>query len=697
MAATSRNPALLLGDVNAEADDLLSTAFYESPDYRTLIEHPSGRVVVGRRGTGKSALAWKLGETWAADGKTHVVPLLPTEDQMIALRGLAQSLTVEYALTRAFFRIAWKAALALEALSKLVSHYKFKALPQHGFAEPCVKSWSQGGDTVNERMDSLLRPIIEEHGDAATTIGRLQKDLQWSQIEDALRACLGATGTKIAIIIDRVDEGYQPDDSGIGIVAGLASAAIDLSNNFDSLYATLFLRDNMARAIAAHDSDYSRSIESRVLRLHWDARALIDMASERIKAALHLQVQSSKAIWNRFVLDELRDIAGFRRCLRFTLYRPRDVLLLLNQAFYHCHKRNGTRISLNDLEATAKTISSNRLSDLFREYESVAPEIERLVRALGGGSAYYSRERIVGQLEAVLSSDEADPLTQQGLRLIENASAAIRVLYEFGVIGVQDSTSADFAFCHDGHEIIQDIGKATNFLVHPCYWMALDLDEQPLDQADAETVYDEYEITVVSKTPQERAARITRIANEVKTIPCGREGASSFETWCHRALSTAFAGHLRNLELKPNSQASNRRDIVGRNAGEAGVWRHLSEDYGVRQVVFEVKNYAEPTVDDFRQMRDYLHDHYGRCGFIICRAQSSEITGPILNRVREQWANHRLLNVLIDERFLRRVLEKIRSPAKHNAANRDLEKLVDAYERLYVSGQMSPKNRKKAR
>jgi hypothetical protein len=46
-----------LGDIRAENDYvMLDQVFYETPDYRSLIEDHTRRIVVGRRGTGKSAL-----------------------------------------------------------------------------------------------------------------------------------------------------------------------------------------------------------------------------------------------------------------------------------------------------------------------------------------------------------------------------------------------------------------------------------------------------------------------------------------------------------------------------------------------------------------------------------------------------------------------------------------------------------------
>jgi len=64
MAAT-RVRANILGDIRAEADEkMLETAFLETADYKTLIDTTDRPIVIGRRGTGKSALAHQLLHYW---------------------------------------------------------------------------------------------------------------------------------------------------------------------------------------------------------------------------------------------------------------------------------------------------------------------------------------------------------------------------------------------------------------------------------------------------------------------------------------------------------------------------------------------------------------------------------------------------------------------------------------------------------
>src|SRR5208283_517222 len=102
----------VLGDIRAERDkEMLELAFYETPDYRTVIESTDRPIVVGRRGTGKSALCYQLNKYWQKGGNTTAVQLIPEEDQIIGLREVARLFGNKYNQIKAGARIVWKYAL----------------------------------------------------------------------------------------------------------------------------------------------------------------------------------------------------------------------------------------------------------------------------------------------------------------------------------------------------------------------------------------------------------------------------------------------------------------------------------------------------------------------------------------------------------------------------------------------------------
>jgi len=137
----------------------------------------------------------------------------------------------------------------------------------------------------------------------------------------------------------------------------------------------------------------------------------------------------------------------------------------------------------------------------------------------------------------------------------------------------------------------------------------------------------------------------------------------------------------------PNGQAVQRRDIVGTNQAVSGFWRRVRQDYGTRQVIFEVKNYENMTVEEYRQVSGYLGKEYGSFGIILCRDKDTALRrGGDLESFREFYGKGQLIMKLPASTLLS-ILSKLRSPERYDAGNAFLEKLLDTYIRMYASGQ----------
>ena len=100
------------GDVTAENDErMLSSAFLETPDFRTLIESDDRTIVVGRRGTGKSALFQQLKKHWENDKKILVLTFSPDDTEIIGFRAILRPFSSNFNLARAVTKILWKYAM----------------------------------------------------------------------------------------------------------------------------------------------------------------------------------------------------------------------------------------------------------------------------------------------------------------------------------------------------------------------------------------------------------------------------------------------------------------------------------------------------------------------------------------------------------------------------------------------------------
>lgn len=686
--------ALYLGDARAEQDyGKKKQAFYESPDYRTLIESDIKSIVVGRRGVGKSALFLRLSDYYKDANKVEVIGLAPEEHELLAFRPVAKIFNGDFTLLRAATRLAFRYALMMEIAESLSSRYKFKQTNGAAVLQKLVAEWRTGSNML-ARARMIIEKAVQGIEDAETRVGALAERLRLSQVEEALSSALEEMKIKAVVLVDRLDEGYQPDDIGVGIVDGFLHAAIDVRDRIPACRSIVFLRDNIYRAVEHRDNDFSRNLEQAVLRLHWDDRALLNFAANRIRSVTEIKAEKSLKVWDAVTQASLQGEAGFHTCLRLTLYRPRDLLLLLNESFRHAANDGRFAIQPSDLESSARGISGNRLQDLIKEYSAQLPGLSELVKSFSNTLPAIPIAKAEAAIDEVISRDDLEPSVQQQFRIFAGPMDALRALYSVGFIGIREQGSSNYVFSHDGRRPDKDFSSAEKLMVHPCYWIALNL-QRELDEGEAEEIYDEYDVTVTSETPEQRIKMLGRLEAELRDIETGLTGAQDFERWCLKVIRVLFAGGLRNVEHNPNKSALQRRDVVGTNHGDTQFWKRVLDEYRSRQVIFEIKNFSDLKREEFWQINSYLVKDYGTLGFIITRDDEINLRKDReLAWIRELRNQHNKVVVRLTAKFLVGLLNKVRSPAKHDAADEALDKLLDTYIRTYFS-EPAPRRAKK--
>lgn len=687
--------AIYLGDARAEQDYLRSKAsFYESPDYRTLIESDVKSVVVGRRGVGKSALFLRLNDYYEDADKVEVIRFAPEEHQVLAFRPIASLFGDKFNLVRSATRLAFRYALLLEISTVLSTRYKFAQSERSKVLVPHIEKWRSNSGLLS-KIRKVIIDAVDGEPDPESRIGALAEYLNLPEIEDALKVVIDDMKRSVVVLVDRLDEGYEPDNAGVGIVDGFVLAAIDLRDKLPSTRCIVFLRDNIYRAVEHYDQDFSRNMEQSVLRLHWDERGLLNFVANRLRSAAGIKAEKSIRVWDAVTRGGLQGEAGFHHCLRLTLFRPRDLLLLLNDAFRISSPKANHSIDQADIDGAAVSISESRAADLVKEYSAHLPGLDKLVRSFTSGSPSFSFVDAKSLVEKVIEREYDDPRVIQQFELFADASEALRALYSVGFVGIKEVDSNNYVFCHDGRKPDRDFSIADRLMVHPCYWMALNLSPVEQEDGDVSQIYDEYDVTVTSETPEQRSRSIGRLETELRDIEPGLEGAAEFERWCLKAVKVLFSGGLRNLELHPNKANLQRRDIVGTNHGSTQFWKRVLDDYKSRQVIFEAKNFHSMTREQFWQINSYLCQDYGNIGFIITRDEDVNLRKDReLAWVRELKHQHSKVVLLLPAKYLVSLLYKLRNPAKHNAGDVALDGLLDTYVRIYF-GESAPKGKRK--
>lgn len=691
------------GDVRAENDHrTLDEAFLEGQDYKALLESSDRFIVVGRRGTGKSALVYQLSKVWTGR-KNPIILIAPVEEQLIGLRPLAAQFGATVIRVRAGIKLAWKYALLMEIAVDLQGDYKAKRfIDDNRFLSLHVASWKSSGNDCISRLRAKLKSFEKAVQGEEERIGEVADYLELPRLTASIVEAVNALDKTFVLLIDRLDEGYEPDEIGTGIVDGILYGTDEVRTALGTkVRAAVFIRDNMLRAIEVEDKDFTRNLESQVIRLHWDPQELFYLIARRIRLAFGVTKESDVKAWNAITSNELHGRDGFKKCLRLTLYRPRDVIALMNAAFYQAQRQQRDTLVESDFEASAKQISNTRYSDLGKEYESVFPGVRQLTSAFSGGDAKLTWSAAAALVERAMAAGQLGVVEAQHFEILNGPEEALKALYGIGFIGIYDKQLGSFVFSHDGKRPSKAFSPSDVVMVHPCYWPALSISGFEMQQGEAEEIYDEYEITIESHSGEQRKRLLGQLISELNSIPLGQLGADQFEDWCKRAIEIVFARQLTNIQLRANANATQRRDVVGTNQG-GGVWKRILEDYKTRQVIFEVKNYEGIGVDEFRQVFGYLGKEYGNFALIVCRDHDAGLRkGAELDAFREFY-NKGAMIIKFPASQLVTILSKLRSPEKFDAGELAIERLLDTYVRLYASGQTeskggSRKGKRKAR
>ena len=701
-----------LGDPRAEKDVLLDSAFIQTAEYQVLLQQRSGYVVVGRRGTGKSALFKELKLAFDEQRNHRVITLEPDGNEVYPIHAIIRHLCTHDADYDTLHEVATtlcRYAILLEVLTNYsecrANSFSFLETKDQEVLRHQLNLWSRDGSGMFERLYCRVRPYLEKKSDPGILLGELNLDLQYRRLLQLLQQLLKVNEKPYALLADRLDEGFRPEEIGVAFINGIVTAATELSCAIPRIRATIFLRDNIFRAIQKKDRNYTRNIEGQVLRIHWSEESLLKLITTRLRISFRNTCSeksqgerdsnpTDQAIWGMHTSQDYRGIAGFRKVLELTLYRPRDLITLLNNAFFEAAKRLSERINTYDLEKSAKEISRVRLEDLVKEYADTIPGLEELLKALSIGRPYMQASSARSIIESVASNTSFDR-TAETIRLL-GAAGVLHELHSIGFFGYSEKSDGRFTFCHDGRLVNIDFGTDLQLMIHPCYWRAVNaFDNDGVAPEVAEEIHDDYneryEVNVTSVALERRKDVIQKLVSEPEFLPIGSNN-DAFYAWVARALGTLLAAGIRDIERQ--------NDVLhGRITSIKGVWGDIQDTHQTNHLLFLLRNEERLSVLAITDACARAKKTRGsRVIFVCTRAMEDVIRkGPELEAIKQHYHDDSFIVAHITEKTICRSLRKLREPNSDSEPGRFIKLAIEQTVCSYVQGHKREprKNRRK--
>lgn len=481
--------SLTLGASSAENELRDLGAYYLQTDQFLHALRGEARLVVGRKGSGKTAVFAQVRDHTRINKHNIVVDLKPEGYKLKKFKEAIAGLLTEGTLEHTIMAL-WEYLLLLEICYKILEKDKTPHLRNHHLFEPYrnlarlyeADEYVSEGD-FSERMTILLDRIVSDYAAkygkrSDTVLSQAQvTELIYSHdvvhLRDQLRDYMAFKG-QLWLLIDNLDKGWpthgiQADD--LVIMRALLEATRKIERDFQradlEAYTLVFLRNDVYELLIEETPD--RGKESKVI-LDWtDADLLREMIRRRLVFNGLPYSTKFDEIWPQICISHIDGEESSQYLIERCLLRPRSLIDLIDHCRAHAVNLQKDKIDHEDIIKGFGVFSSDLLIDIGYEIRDVVPTAEDILYVfIGAANTLTNTEYEIILLQNGLSNDSVDTVTD--------------ILLWYGFLGVQvseDETKYIYSVNYDMKHLKGLINKAgienIAYKINPAFWPALDI------------------------------------------------------------------------------------------------------------------------------------------------------------------------------------------------------------------------------
>jgi len=442
---SSASQIIKFGVPAAERDADLIDCFVQSDTYSKLA---SGQktVILGNRGTGKSALFRKFTSDEVAKG--NLVIALAPEDYSYEV--LSQSLLKEQEgawAKQGAYTAAWKYILIIRIMKEIAA--SGKRFKQGHEARIYNYLRDNHKDTDTSPIGMLISYLKRMEGlkigkyEASAKARELKRLYSLEELVPFLGDIEEATKNRhIFVLVDELDKGWDASEDAIQFVAGLFQASMYINAQFFNVRAIISLRKELYDNIPSLYDD-AQKIRDVIEVVEWNEPKLLELIARRI-AKLYPETATwdFKDRWNKIFQEtlEYRQTNSFNYIVDRTLYRPREMIQFCNDIAENAITpliSGDTPFGYSVIAESEYRYSSSRLQDICSEYRFQFPGMQSVLDNFRGMTYNFSREDLENHLLRIICSElPVHPTARQWCEQLETEQM-IDALWSIGFLRAQ--------------------------------------------------------------------------------------------------------------------------------------------------------------------------------------------------------------------------------------------------------------------
>jgi hypothetical protein len=479
--------ALSIGDPRAENEMPTLGLYYLKTDQFERTVRGEANLVVGRKGSGKTALFIQVRDKIRADKRNIVVDLKPEGYQLIKLK--EDILTYLSAGARQHLITAfWEYLILLEVAYKILDKDQHTYRHNHDLHDLYVRlrntyrlaEVSSEGD-FSERLTMLSDSLIDRYqtkfgnADAQRLSAAQVTELLYKHDLKELRQLISAyleQKKSVWVLFDNLDKGWSTH--GVDMIDAIVLRCLvdagrkierEMQRDDHDFHCIVFVRNDVYDHLMKNSADYGK--ESRAA-LDWsDPDMLREMLRLRLVNGMKgkLDKFDFHTVWRELCTSHYVGEESSAYIIERSLMRPRNVLKIFNHCRGFATNFGRQRISDPDIEKGLAAYSHDLLEELDRELTDVYPDAKDLL--------YYFLDA-----DEVLTAAQLNSILQEASISPDEAVKVIDFLLYYGVLGTRLGDIDHFIYSVNYDLKVLKIRanrhtEAADYVVNPAFWPAL--------------------------------------------------------------------------------------------------------------------------------------------------------------------------------------------------------------------------------
>jgi hypothetical protein len=484
---------LTIGDPTAENEMTTLNEYYLATDEFQRARRGEVNLVVGRKGSGKTALFVQLRDTVRKYKPNIVVDLKPEGFQLIKLKERVLDFLTEGAqqhLITAF----WEYILLLEITYKVLEKDRDTHTRDHTLTQKYDDLETIYGNTdlsmegdFRERLSKISDQLIHQFfktfriregqdspgATLSITTNQVTEILYKHDIHRLYQALVSYLRLKeeVWLLFDNIDKGWTVEgvsSEDLFILRCLVNASRKVERELKSqkipFHSIIFVRDDVYTLLMEGSADYGKEMRAS---LDWsDSELLGEVLKRRITNSLEENDEVPSERWSTVCISHYQGEPWLEFMARRSLMRPRNLLKLFRYSLGYAINSNHTRIEEPDIARGLKTYAQDLVLEVDRELADVFPKARRLIYEFSDENDEFLHEDLSTLIQCTGTTED-------------EAERVISFLIYYGVLGVKRSNDEPYYIYDVNYDIemlkvrIRKWSDSARYVINPALSVAL--------------------------------------------------------------------------------------------------------------------------------------------------------------------------------------------------------------------------------